>query len=76
MVSTKDNIISLNTAQTRINLIIENDIQRSVNILSENYVPAARKYLESTKQIDSMKTDIDVMKKAIRGHSEQLKRIS
>ena len=62
--------------QARINLIIENDILHAINILVENYLPAAKRYENATEKIESMQTDIDIMKKVIAGHSEKLKKIS
>ena len=62
--------------QARINLIIENDILHAINILVENYLPAAKRYENATEKIESMQTDIDIMKKVIADHSEKLKKIS
>ena len=62
--------------QARINLIIENDILHAINILVENYLPAAKRYENATEKIESMQTDIDIMKKVISDHSEMLKKIS
>lgn len=57
--------------QARINLIIENDILHAINILVENYLPAAKRYENATEKIESMQTDIDIMKKVIADHSEK-----
>ena len=62
--------------QARINLILENDILHAINILVENYLPAAKRYENATEKIESMQTDIDIMKKVIADHSEKLKKIS
>ena len=62
--------------QARINLIIENDILHAINILVENYLPAVKRYENATEKIESMQTDIDIMKKVIADHSEKLKKIS
>lgn len=62
--------------QARINLIIENDILHAINILVENYLPAAKRYENATEKIESMQTDIDIMKKVISDHSKKLKKIS
>ena len=62
--------------QARINLIIENDILHAINILVENYLPAEKRYEDTTEKIESMQTDIDIMKKVIADHSEKLKKIS
>ena len=62
--------------QARINLIIETDILHAINILVENYLPAAKRYENATEKLESMQTDIDIMKKVIADHSEKLKKIS
>lgn len=57
-------------------LDIENDIKSDIKLLAENYVPAARKYEKATAKIEAMQSDIDLMKKVIREHSERLQKIS
>lgn len=62
--------------QRKIRLIIENDILHAINILSENYVPAAKRYENAAEKMDSMQTDIDILKKVVAEHSEKLRKIS
>lgn len=57
-------------------LDIENDIKSDIKLLAENYVPVARKYEKATAKIEAMQSDIDLMKKVIREHSERLQKIS
>lgn len=57
-------------------LDIENDIKSDIKLLAENYVPAARKYEKATAKIEAMQSDIDLMKKVIREHSERWQKIS
>ncbi len=62
--------------QRKIRLIIENDILHAINILSENYVPASKRYENAAEKMDSMQTDIDILKKVVAEHSEKLRKIS
>lgn len=59
-----------------IKLGIENDIKPQIQLLAENYVPAAKRYEKTSTQIESMRADIEIMKKVISDHSEKLKKIS
>lgn len=69
-------IKELKSEQTRINLIIENEIRTDIKILAENYLPAAKRYETSMARLESIESDIDVMKSVIREHSEKLQKIS
>lgn len=59
-----------------IKLDIENDIKPQIRLLAENYVPAAKRYEKATAQIESMQSDIEIMKKVIAEHSEKFQKIS
>ena len=72
----RDELNALRDEQKRIRLIIENDVLRAISILAENYLPAAKRYENTTEKIESMQTDIDIMKKVIADHSEKFKKIS
>ena len=52
----------------------ENVTDKNIALLIENCIPAAKAYMESTKQIKSMQEDIDVMKEVIKEHSKILSR--
>lgn len=72
----KSDIAEIKSEQTRINLIIENEIRTDIKLLAENYLPAAKRYEKSIAKIESIESDIDVMKSVIREHSEKLQKIS
>ncbi len=57
-------------------LYLENDIDVKINILVENYVPAAKRYESASKEIENIKTDLDVVKKTVAEHSEILKALA
>lgn len=65
----KDNI-------TGINLHLEDVTDANIKLLSENYVPAARKYEASISKIETMQSDIDLLKKVVTEHSTKLQQIS
>lgn len=59
-----------------IKLDIENDIKPKIQLLAENYVPATKRFEKAVPQIESMQSDIEIMKKVITEHSEKLQKIS
>lgn len=59
-----------------IKLDIENVVKPQLQLLTENYVPAAKRYEKSSNEIESLKQDVELMKKVITEHSEKLQRIS
>lgn len=72
----KSDIQDIKEEQTRINMIIENEIRNDIKILAENYLPSAKRYEKATSEFDSIKQDVDLLKKVVQEHSEKLKRIS
>ena len=72
----KQDISHMKQEQTRINLIIENEIRNDIKLLAENYLPSAKRYEKETHKIESMQSDIDIIKKVVSEHSEKLKKIS
>jgi hypothetical protein len=59
-----------------IKLDIENCIKPNVNLLAENYVPAAKRYEKASTEIGAIKSDVELLKKVVREHSEKLKEVS
>ena len=72
----KCNVESLKSEVTKLNLDHENVIKPQLRLLAENYVPAAKKYEESTQTIGQMQLDIEMLKKVVAYHSEILQNIS
>ena len=61
---------------TSIELHLENETDKNIRILAENYLPAAKRYEKATGQIETMQSDIDVMKSVITEHSRKLNQIA
>ena len=72
----KEDIKAIRDEQTRIDLIIENEIRSDIKLLAENYIPAAKRYEKSTAKIESIQSDIDILKRVASEHSEKLQKIS
>ncbi|WP_143322625.1 hypothetical protein [Clostridium sp. HBUAS56010] len=61
---------------TGIKLHLENVTDVNIQLLAENYVPAAKKYESSVSKIETMQSDIDLLKKVVTEHSTKLQQIS
>ena len=72
----KGEIAGLKDRVTKIELHLENDINRNIRLLVENCIPAAQKFEKTTRQVQSMQQDIDVLKDVVAEHSRRLSRIS
>lgn len=59
-----------------IKLHIENVTDKSIQLLTENYVPAAKRYESSSAKIESIQTDIEIMKKVITEHGEKFQKLA
>lgn len=55
-----------------IKVTIDEELRPSIRILAENYVPAAKRFEASSREIDSMKADIALLNYTVGRHSEQL----
>ena len=55
-----------------IHLYLENVVNKNIQLLAENYVPAAKRYIEASDQIDAIQTDVNLLKKTVTKHSEIL----
>ena len=66
----------MNSGFSRTNIVLENEIRLDIKLLAENYLPAAKRYEKATLETESMKADIELLKKVVAEHSEKLKKIS
>ena len=66
----------LKRRQDRTDILIENDIRGDIKLLAENYLPSAKRYEKSSDDIASMKSDIEILKKVVKEHSEKLNKVS
>lgn len=72
----KEDIKTIMDEQTRIDLVIEDEIRSDIKLLAENYLPAAKRYEKTVAKIESIQSDVDILKKVVVEHSEKLQKIS
>lgn len=61
---------------TSVELHLKNVTDKNIALLAENYVPAAKRYEESSSQIEFMQTDIQLLKKVVTEHSQKLQMLA
>ncbi len=66
----------INDKLKQIELTQENDILPKLQNIEACYTSTYKRYQSGTEQIDAMQTDIDIMKKVIREHSERLQKLA
>ncbi len=59
-----------------IKLDIENVIKPQIQLLAENYVPAAKRYEKASAEIQSLKADVEIIKKVVAEHSKELQKLA
>ncbi len=57
-------------------LHLQNDIDKNIQLLVENCIPASQKFEKTTRQVQSMQQDIDVLKDVVTEHSRKISKIS
>jgi len=72
----KADIAKLQSDVFSIKLKQENVFEPQLKLLAENYIPAAKRYMETSAQIEQMQEDIIILKKVTTHHSEILSKIS
>ncbi len=55
---------------------IENNIKPQLNLLTENLLPAAKRYSQTTEDVEQLKTDVKLLKEVVREHSIKFQLIS
>lgn len=60
----------------RLELTNENDILPRLQNIESCYTSTYNRYANGVEQIDGTKSDIDILKKVVKEHSEKLQRIS
>lgn len=60
----------------KIEVSIESEIKPNIQLLAENYVPAAKKYETESEKIESIETDVNILKKVVTEHSEKLQQLA
>lgn len=66
----------MNHGFNKVIVILENEIRPDIKLLAENYLPAAKRYDKALLETESMKVDIELLKKVVMEHSEKLQKIS
>ena len=56
--------------------LLENNVIPRLNTIESCYTDTYTRYQDATAQIESMQTDIDIMKKVITEHSEKLQKLA
>ena len=59
-----------------IKLDIENVIKPQIQLLAENYVPAAKRYEKASAEIQSLKADVEIIKKVVAEHSKEHQKLA
>ena len=59
-----------------IKLDIENVIKPQIQLLAENYVPAAKRYEKASAEIQSLKADVEIIKKGVAEHSKKIQKMA
>lgn len=72
----KKDITDIKNEVKKINVILENEIRPDIQLLAENYLPSAIQFEKSNKEHDTIKSDIELLKKVVTEHSEKLQKIS
>ncbi len=69
-------LMPVNDRLKQIELTQENEILPRLQNIESCYLSTYKRYQAGIEQIESMRSDIDVMKSVIREHSEKLQKIS
>lgn len=72
----QNNVTTLQSSVTNINLHLENVTDRNIQLLAENYVPAARRYENSSAITEALQRDVSLLKQVVARHSEQLQKLA
>ena len=59
-----------------IKLLIENDILPRMQNIEACYTSTYRRYSDGINDLETMKTDIDILKKVVTEHSKKLEKIA
>ncbi len=72
----REQIEPLRKEVSKTSLLLENDVLPRLQNIESCYVTTYRRYIKGIGQIETMQTDIDVLKDVVAEHSEVLKKIS
>ena len=69
-------VITLERKTQKMELLMENDMLPRLQNIEGCYLSTYKRYLHGSDQIETMQTDIDMLKKVVGEHSEKLKRLA
>lgn len=72
----KKDISDIQNEMKKINVKLENEIIPDIRLLAENYLPSATRYEKALMETESIKADIELLKKVVTEHNEKLQKIS
>ena len=55
-----------------IKLKLENEVEPNIRLLAENYVPSAKRYETEVEKLETMRMDLELVKKVVADHSVKL----
>mgnify|MGYP001026907770 CR=1 FL=1 len=76
MVVLKDDMKAMNGEMKVVKVLMENDIQPRLQNIESCYTSTYRRYAEGIEDLETLKTDMGIVKKVVSEHSEKLQRIS
>lgn len=74
--SVENSVKELKTDVTNIKMMLENDISPRLQNIESCYTSTFDRYRDSVEEHEAMKTDIEVLKKVVTGHSEKLQQLA
>ena len=72
----KDDMNAMNGEMKVVKVLMENDIQPRLQNIESCYTSTYRRYAEGIEDLETLKTDMGIVKKVVSEHSEKLQRIS
>lgn len=59
-----------------VKLLLENDVLPRLNTIESCYTSTYRRYSSGINQLETLQSDVDIIKKVVAEHSEKLQKIS
>lgn len=72
----KSHVSKLESDVTNIKITLENNIDPRLQNIESCYTSTYDRYRDSVEEHETMKTDIDVLKKVVKEHSEKLQQLA
>lgn len=72
----KSHVSKLESDVTNIKITLENNIDPRLQNIESCYTSTYDRYRDSVEEHETMKTDIDILKKVVKEHSEKLQQLA